>query len=96
MAAVRELARQDPELWTKEALSQQFGVSYEAIGRILRSKFREKEAARTAPASARKEMGKWAVEGQGMSIAERADPVAFVRKAYELKRAVNTKSDQDK
>lgn len=91
MSAIKELHRQDPQQWTKAALSRQFGVSYEAIARILKSNWREKEAARAAPASSQTitAPGKWSLgEEEGMTIAERADPAAFVRKAYELKRAV--------
>lgn len=95
MSAVRELHRQDPEQWTKFALSKQFGVSYEAIGRILKSSWREKQAAKAAPASAAAASssggmtapGKWSLgEEEGMTIAETTDPAAFVRKAYEMKR----------
>lgn len=92
MSAIRELHRQDPGQWDRAALSKQFGVSYEAITRILKSNWREKEAARAAPASARQGLaapGKWSLgEEEGMTIAERADPAAFVRKAYELERAL--------
>lgn len=99
MSAIRELHRQDPDQWSKPALSKQFGVSYEAIGRILKSSWREREAARLSPASAAglsqgakgglAAPGKWSLgDEEGMTIAEMADPAAFVRKAYELKRTL--------
>ena len=41
MEGVKMLHRQDPVRFNHRYLSKEFGVSYEAITRILRSKFRE-------------------------------------------------------
>ncbi|EJT50624.1 hypothetical protein A1Q1_08176 [Trichosporon asahii var. asahii CBS 2479] len=106
MSAIRELHRQDPEQWSKPALSKQFGVSYEAIGRILKSNWREKEAAKAAPAStaamaamkggSMAAPGKWSLgDEEGMTIAETTDPAAFVRKAYEMKRKLEAERREE-
>jgi hypothetical protein len=47
MAGIRSLHERDPTTYTPQYLSLQFGVSYEAIKRILKSKFRDKQAGRT-------------------------------------------------
>ncbi|WVQ82586.1 hypothetical protein IAT38_004716 [Cryptococcus sp. DSM 104549] len=44
MAGIRTLYSLDPVEYNKAALSERFGVSYEAISRIVKSKFREKHA----------------------------------------------------
>jgi hypothetical protein len=43
MAGLRALHAADPKTFTREVLSERFGISYEAVTRILRSKFIERE-----------------------------------------------------
>jgi hypothetical protein len=43
MAGIRALHQRDPTTYTPQHLSLQFGVSFEAIKRILKSKFRDKK-----------------------------------------------------
>ncbi|WVO16056.1 hypothetical protein L204_103721 [Cryptococcus depauperatus] len=44
MAGLRTLHSLDPERFSRTMLSQKFGISREAVSRILRSKFREKSS----------------------------------------------------
>jgi hypothetical protein len=54
MAGLKELHVQDPETWPAERLSETFGVSYEAVKRVLRSNYRRESdvPANLMPASA--------------------------------------------
>lgn len=83
MAGVRELHAQDPEKWTREALSQQFGVSYEAINRILKSKWRDSVAKPDEKISS-----KWT---KSPEAGDHLSPVPVIRRVYELKREVERK-----
>jgi hypothetical protein len=42
MAGLRELHSADPVQFNKQYLARKFGISFEAVSRILRSKWREK------------------------------------------------------
>lgn len=86
MAAVRELHAQDPRQWTREALSKQYGVSYEAISRILRSKWRESVS--RPDGEEEKVSSKWAKSSE---VGDRLSPVPVIRKVYDLKRQVEEK-----
>ena len=44
MAGLRALHANDPKTFDKDALSQRFGISYEAVNRILRSKYQDRRA----------------------------------------------------
>lgn len=79
MAGVRELHAQDPERWTRDALSEKFGISYEAIVRILRSNW---QAKRDEGIASTEEMGKWSRAAAGAN-----SPVPSIRAVYEIKRA---------
>lgn len=72
MAGIRELHAQDPETFTREMLAEKFGVSWEAINRILKSNnWREKEAKKE------KELGKWD-RGAGGGLG----PVPMIREVF--------------
>lgn len=43
MAGLRALHANDPKTFSKDALSERFGISYEAVSRILRSKYQDKK-----------------------------------------------------
>lgn len=79
MDGIRELHAQDPEKWTKDALSERFGISYEAVGRILRSNYRRDTTSAKAGTA---EMGKWSRAADGVN-----SPVPNIRAVYGLKRA---------
>ncbi|KAL1407141.1 hypothetical protein Q8F55_006555 [Vanrija albida] len=69
MAGIRELHAQDPRTFSREMLSEKFGVSYEAIGRILRAKnWRDKGT---------KELGKWDRRADG-----EAGPVPIIKQVF--------------
>jgi hypothetical protein len=74
MGGMRELHAQDPETWTAGALAQKFGISYEAVKRILRSNW--------AATTTDKDVGKWSRAADGVN-----SPVPHIRAVYELKRA---------
>ncbi|KLT42500.1 hypothetical protein CC85DRAFT_260127 [Cutaneotrichosporon oleaginosum] len=74
MGGMRELHAQDPAMWTPQALGQRFGISYEAVKRILRSKW--------AATTDDKDVGKWSRASDGVN-----SPVPQIRAVYELKRA---------
>lgn len=44
MAGLRALHANDPKTFDKDALSQRFGISYEAVARILRSKYQDNKS----------------------------------------------------
>jgi hypothetical protein len=44
MAGLRALHTNDPETFNREALSQRYGISYDAVTRILRSDFQDRRA----------------------------------------------------
>ncbi len=74
MGGMRELHAQDPETWTAGALAQKFGISFEAVKRILRSNW--------AATTTDKDVGKWSRAADGVN-----SPVPHIRAVYELKRA---------
>jgi hypothetical protein len=43
MAGLRALHANDPETFNKDALSQRYGISYDAVNRILRSNFQDRK-----------------------------------------------------
>jgi len=47
MAGLRALHTNDPETFTREALSQRYGISYDAVTRILRSGYQDRKAQET-------------------------------------------------
>jgi hypothetical protein len=47
MAGLRALHTNDPETFNREALSQRYGISYDAVTRILRSDYQDRKAQET-------------------------------------------------
>ncbi|TXT05042.1 hypothetical protein VHUM_03862 [Vanrija humicola] len=73
MAGIRELHAQDPATFTREMLSREFGVSWQAINRILKSNnWREKEG--------KKSLGKWDRGADGG-----VGPVPLIRQIFARK-----------
>lgn len=102
MAGLRELHTQDPAMWTRDKLSHQFGISYEAVTRILRSKFRAREEAATMGSVSRAgvedsdsdpatslDLGKW---DRRASVSDDVSPVPVIRRAYAAKRQLETEA----
>ncbi|WOO84627.1 Required for respiratory growth protein 9, mitochondrial [Vanrija pseudolonga] len=83
MAGIRELHAQDPATFTREMLAEKFGVSWEAINRILKSNnWREKEA--------KKELGKWDRGADGG-----LGPVPMIREVFARAGAVKGKEKEE-
>ncbi len=74
MAGIKALHAEDPVAHSPEHLSRQFGISYEAVKRILKSKFREKKGDQALLAGT-----KW--DPSPMSNPDQS-PVAAIREAF--------------
>ncbi|WVQ94273.1 hypothetical protein IAU59_001352 [Kwoniella sp. CBS 9459] len=81
MAGLKALHQVDPDKFTKGVLSKKFGISYEAVSRILRSKYREADH-KVADADGENKLKgtKW---DRDPSTSETVSPVPAILRAYE-------------
>jgi hypothetical protein len=75
MAGLRALHDSNPKLYDRAMLSEKFGISYDAVGRILRSKFQQKQGAER----------KAGVLEEGHHDAEQLSPVPAIQRALAQK-----------
>lgn len=74
MAGLRALHAQDPRAFNIPVLSEKFGISFEAVKRILRSKFREKQALQEPEGSLGADVESLGGNDAGWEIAGSAEP----------------------
>jgi len=90
MAGLRSLHIHDPETYTKQALSERFGISYEAVSRILRSKFQDRQAAGRGGLAGEMESGlegtKWDLDARTSALS----PVPALNRAFAARASVKT------
>lgn len=72
MAGLRALHKGDPKAFNPKVLSEKFGISYEAVQRILKSKWQP-----TFPETESGTTGETAQEGYGRGGAESLSPAAM-------------------
>ena len=89
MAGLKALHRADPDKFTRAVLSERFGISFEAVRRILRSAFREREAeleeteARPATRGRKETTLKGTKWDQSPLTSETYSPVPAIMRAYQ-------------
>ncbi|KAK4684120.1 hypothetical protein P7C73_g6082, partial [Tremellales sp. Uapishka_1] len=79
MAGLKALHAQDPETFTRGVLSERFGISEEAVRRILRSKFRGEAGSEDAGAGAESTGSKW---DRNPATSEDKSPVPAIMRAF--------------
>ena len=88
MAGLRALHANDPKTFDKDALSQRFGISYEAVTRILRSKYQDRQAGA---------MGE-SIQGTKWDLDARSSvdsPVPAVQRAFARRNSLSGKTEPD-
>lgn len=75
MAGLRALHANDPKTFDRNALSERFGISYEAVNRILRSKYQDHKG---GTASEKLQGTKWDMDARS----SRTSPVPAVKRAF--------------
>lgn len=83
MAGLRALHANDPKTFSKDALSERFGISYEAVNRILRSKYQDKKGGGVAE---KLQGTKWDLDPRTSSTS----PVPAVKRAFAQRPSTRT------
>lgn len=82
MAGLKTLHEHDPKTFTKETLSKRFGISYEAVSRILRSNYQSKAGDNASSAAGVDIKGtKWDLDARSSGMS----PVPILERAFRVK-----------
>lgn len=83
MAGLRVLHANDPKTFDKDALSERFGISYEAVSRILKSNYQDRKA---GDVGAKIQGTKWDLDARSSATS----PVPAVNRAFGVGRAARS------